>query len=509
MSGTLRWQDLELRMRPHWPEILTLVFALAWIFHRASAQSITLDEATTYHYWVAAGTPTHWEPHSNNHVLNSTLMRLSIWLFGLSGLTARAPALLGGTIYMLAVYGLCRLLVSAGLLRWVLIVCFIYNPFIMDYLVAARGYGLALGFLMLAIFLFARVVVEERSQRDVRRHLMAISACVGLAICANFSFAYASTALLVVAAAFAGVMLFRQGCGALALGRLAVACALPALAVTVVLAGSALTRFPRDQLFWGVNSLAESWHDIRHACFDELNPYLFNPLLASGFETLQQYVFPALAVVGAAYLGLFILDRRRRRDSRTILAECLTTVLALTVLAHWLQFKLFKIPLPYERTSIFVVPLATALVAAVLSASTFDWKGRAVRTCGVGILLFSGLYFIGELRDSHFREWRNCADIKAAFPVLADLCRRAGVREVVSDLNFTGSFNFYRDVFKATEMDELANFDPPPPGKTIYVLMNGVAGDFIRKEGLQVYWHGLATDLVIAVSPGTMVTVRP
>src|SRR5882762_11430214 len=102
----------KLWKRRDWALIITACFALIWIFHRASVQSITLDEANTFHRWVAPDSPAHWEPHSNNHVLNSTLMRLCIWLFGLSQMAVRAPALLGGVLYVLAIYRLCMLLAN-------------------------------------------------------------------------------------------------------------------------------------------------------------------------------------------------------------------------------------------------------------------------------------------------------------------------------------------------------------------------------------------------------------
>src|SRR5438477_4038213 len=162
--------DCKLWMWRNWSLMLTACFALIWIFHRAFVQSITLDEANTFLRWVAPDLPTHWEPHSNNHVLNSTLMRLCIWLFGLTQMAVRAPALLGGVLYILATFRLCMLLASGRVFRWALFVCFVYNPFIMDYLVAARGYGLALGFLSLAVYLFARTLVrdgEELSEREI------------------------------------------------------------------------------------------------------------------------------------------------------------------------------------------------------------------------------------------------------------------------------------------------------------------------------------------------------
>ena len=58
----------------NWLLILTASFAVIWIVHRAMVQSMTVDEANTFLYWVAPDSPTHWSSESNNHVLNSTLM---------------------------------------------------------------------------------------------------------------------------------------------------------------------------------------------------------------------------------------------------------------------------------------------------------------------------------------------------------------------------------------------------------------------------------------------------
>jgi hypothetical protein len=108
--------------------ILTALFAFSWIVHRARVQSITLDEANTFRYWVAPDVPSYWQPHSNNHVLNSMLMRLFVSQFGLSHLTLRAPALLGAIVYIFAAYAFCNLLRRYVVLPWAVFVCFVYNP---------------------------------------------------------------------------------------------------------------------------------------------------------------------------------------------------------------------------------------------------------------------------------------------------------------------------------------------------------------------------------------------
>jgi hypothetical protein len=488
----------------NWVMTLTACFALIWIVHRALVQSITLDEANTFRYWVAPDSPTHWVPHANNHVLNSMLIRLFVWLFGLSHLTVRTPALLGGVLYILAIYGFCTLLCRDLVLTWALFVCFVYNPFIMDYLVAARGYGLALGFLSLAVYLFARVLVrlEKPSERDILNHATAISASVALSFCANFSFAYANAFLL---AAFLAWACLEQGKrGAIAYARLALACTFPVFVAVFALSGSVLAGFQRDQLIWGAHSLAQTWGDIHEASFAELNPYLVNPLLADFLRAFQPLIVPVAASVVMVYLVLLLLTRQLRHlhtRSRLLLAGSLAAVLVLTLLAHWLQFKLLKIPLPFERTSLFLVPLLTAIVGAVLSVAPSNLMERAVRGLGVAVLYITSLYFIGVLRDSYFREWRICADVKAAFPVILDLCRRDGVREVASDLNYPASLNFYRVLYKVNDVI-FPDLEKIPSGKPIYVLPEHPYADFVRREGLQVAYHGSVSDLVIVIRPG-------
>src|ERR1700687_6158320 len=118
----------------------TALFAMAWAVTRASYQSITIDEASTFLGYVVQANTQHWYPNSNNHVLNTALMRLFTTLFGVSNLTVRIPALIGAALYIAAVFRLCLLLSRSLVVQWPLFVCLVYNPFIFDYMVAARGY---------------------------------------------------------------------------------------------------------------------------------------------------------------------------------------------------------------------------------------------------------------------------------------------------------------------------------------------------------------------------------
>src|SRR4051812_4101585 len=154
----------------------TAIFALLWAVARACVQSITIDEADTYLVWVARRDPAHWQAASNNHVLNSLLMRLFTSIFPVSQLSVRTPALLGAAIYILAAYFLCRKLTPELRTQWPLFVCLVYNPFVFDHLVAARGYALALGFLMCILALGFCTRLDA-------------AACALCSVCAALSFA--------------------------------------------------------------------------------------------------------------------------------------------------------------------------------------------------------------------------------------------------------------------------------------------------------------------------------
>lgn len=487
--------------------LIIALLALIWIVHRAAVQSITLDEANTYRLWVKPESPSHWEPHSNNHVLNSALMRVSIWMFGLTHVSVRLPALCGGAIYIYASYLLCLLLTRRRLLRWPLFLCVVYNPFVLDYLVAARGYGLALGFLGLAIYFFARLVLvggnrdgEDQAVKDLSR----ISLCLALSICASFTFAYANAFLLLIATAVAGRSFWRRG-GAFQAVHILGASIVPASLTMLVCVGSTLARFPKSQLFWGAKSLLETWRDIREASFYELNPNLINPLLASVLHVLERRVFQALAIFTiVCAIEVFVYRKDVLRSGqlrRLVLIGSLASVLFFAGLAHWVQFKLFSVPLPLERTSLWFIPLATVLIGVTVSIEPWNRLSRFRQGLGTVILCFVSFYFVGELRDAYFREWRIGADVRTAFPIIVDLCRQRGVREFISDQNLASSFNFYREVYDVRDIEKVLDYDELPAGKSIYVAVESYSGDVAQRERLRLVWRGSVSGLLVLVRP--------
>jgi hypothetical protein len=170
------------------------------------------------------------------------LMRLFTMIFGTYHLTVRLPALIGAALYFSATWRIATSLAEQPWVQGSLLACFSFNPYLFDYLVAARGYSLALGFftwaLAVPVWLFLRR--PEATPLTIECAGAVCSFCCGLAIAANFSFGLAcvSTMFAVLAWASSAVTGIRQ--------RVAVAasCMVPAAAVLLLLCGSVLLHAP-------------------------------------------------------------------------------------------------------------------------------------------------------------------------------------------------------------------------------------------------------------------------
>jgi hypothetical protein len=224
-----------------------------------------------------------------------------------------------------------------------------------------------------------------------------------------------------------------------------------------------------------------------------LNPFLVNPLLASGLQAMAK-VLPALLVAVLVWQTVAIVW-----DGHA-LGLILARAIAIVVLCHWLARRLLQIPLPMERTAIFFVPLAMLLVGIGAALPSRSRVGALRRLAGIGALSLCAIYFLGCLRVSHFKEWKFDAEVKDVFGVLDNMRRRGSSHEVTTDWRYTSPLNFYRECFRDRAMPEFAHGEAQVPGKPVYVLYSPSAESFIKEQDLQVIYHGQVSDVVIAVS---------
>ncbi len=483
--------------RVNLPLLAAGAFAWIWVIARANLQSVTLDEADSYLGYVATDWPSHFYPSSGNHVLNSILARILIGLFGLWHVTLRGPSILGALIYIAAMYGFCNLLSETKPFQLLLFICLVYNPFILDYLVAARGYSLALGFLSAALFLLTRQLIKPDAA-TLYRDMVIASICAGLSFTANFSFAFVDAVVLGVFAIWEVRKMERTRDRA----SWAAACVLPALLVAFLVCGSTVMGWSLNQPYFGSHSLAESLAGIIDSSFYELNDYIAHPLLKLILARIQP-ALPLLFVgILLAQLAFMAVQWRSLRDvalQRLALAEgFLISILIISVVLHWAAFHLWRILLPKERAAIYFVTLsvlATGLGTAICSRLRF---GYVPQVFSLALLSIGALYFIACLRLDYFKEWKFGADVRAAYPVVEKISRCYGIREIPSEWMYDAGLRFYQRYYGNAVL-KISFAEPYPAGKDAYVVRYDSAKDFIKQQGLRVVYHGSLSDMAVLI----------
>ena len=451
-------------------------FAFLWVVARACVQSVTIDEADTFLAYVAPQAPTHWLGSANNQLLNSLLMRLTTSVFGVSHLTLRTPALIGAAIYIAAAYIVARAIARRNSIAVPLLACLVLNPFVMDHLVAARGYSLALGLWM------AMLAMPLSAALPPARACALASLAAGLSFSANFSFALVDAATLLLVGAWAWRRGVRPGVIA--------GCTLPGLAAALAISGSVLASWPRNQLVYGSHSLAELFDGIQKCSLYELNPYLVNPPLRLALERVSCLLFPLLAAA-CLWRGTNSAVWHARRPA------AFAAIGTAAIAAHWLLFRLAHVLLPKERTGVWIAPLlflVAGSLAAVPGGGAFSRRAVAV------MLACFACYFACCLRLTYFREWKWNAEMQQAYRVLARYDHTRGLKEVIVNWRYTAALNYYRAASAEEEFAPVEPHLPPyPAGADAYVLYYPDEEEFIRRRHLKLAWYGRLSDTAVAI----------
>jgi len=484
-------------------------FAAFWVIARACVQGMTGDEAESYELWAARTGPSHWWPAANNHVLNSLLMRIFTSVFPLCNFTVRAPAVIGAIIYIALAYWLCRSVSAEWKVRIPLFVCLVYNPFLFDYFVAGRGYGLATAFLMCAIAITAwchRELMDGHPRPLVTATALS-SICLALSFAANFSFALVdAVALLLVLLwgfrfAQTSVPAERNSLRA----RLLVAGIVPGLILTILIPAWTVLHWPQGQLWEGATSLTETITTVVQACLYQLNPHVGNPLVLAPFRKVRHILLPAACILALFQAVLVFVHRARLREIRTrwvaAFGAITAGVLGLSLLAHWLALQFLHLLLPRHRTAIFLVPLWTLAVGIMASIRLPSRVSRVFRGGLIVTLCLLSGYFLLCLRLTPFKEWDYQADLKKVYEVVAYYNHTRGVRDVEVAWWYHAAMNYYRLLSGHETLNEFSSSMSHPADKQLYVLNAAFEQDFIDAHRLTIVYKGETTDVVVAVRP--------
>jgi len=185
-----------------------VVFALGLLFFgyvalRAARVAITFDEVQSFYDYVQKGFSGLFRFDSaNNHFLNTLVVWLVSRITGTGKFVLRLPSLLAYVLYLV----FCGRILKRYAPPFIVVFGFVLlnaNPYMLDFFSLSRGYGLALGFMMAALFYFLRFMDEKQSDSPgATRSLYRALVSAGLAVMASFTLLIVYLAMITAAAAF-------------------------------------------------------------------------------------------------------------------------------------------------------------------------------------------------------------------------------------------------------------------------------------------------------------------
>lgn len=467
------------------------LFTVVWAVLRALQQAITLDEADTYLSWVAPLEPNYWLGHSNNHLLNSALIRLATEVFGASSFTVRLPALVGGCAYVGACFVLSGCLARNAVSRGIVMACLVWNPYLSDYYVAARGYGLALGLWASAVAVVATVRFRQQPPegRHVRRAWVVASTLLALAFSANFPYAFLCGATWIGLFAWLrrghpfDYRLFAEG-------------ALAACAIVILVPSWTLLHWPKGELWHGTHSVRETVESV---------------VAASTFQSSSEtgrnaapYLIPTVTMLAFCYAP-FVFRRQMPPAAELSLLAAGIGFGALGV--HWLAFRSVGLLMPKARMAAYLIPCWTLAVTALAVAAPRRLPTALVRAALLGALAVLAVFYATCQRREYFYEWFWNADAWEAYQTIARYSEEQGVVEVPSRSPMTSCFEFYRLTGGNSRLRAFQDPQPypngeMPPGKDLYAVFEASDREFVEREHLAIIYRGrVFGDFVIAARP--------
>ena len=497
----------------------TLLIRLSLInVYRAVTQSVVYDEAFTYLAFLA-GSPSRvfTEYTANNHVLFSLLARLTTGMFGLSELTLRLPTVVAGVVHFGTVFALCRRVFGNGLLFVVTVAALSMNPFILDFMSAARGYGMALAFFLIALYQLTQSLFGDDLAFD-RRWLVA-SLALALSVSANLTFLAPALALACVAL-LTGVShdsARRRFVQPDTLRRGALWFCAPGIVVAGALLLVPLSHARAEHFFFGANTLSRTLTSLVEASFHHdagawpiSSPDIPSALMSRAVA--WGLVVPTLLLIaGAVCLSIIrtLSAENRRRLDRTdrfcaLVGGTLVLTLLLLVGAHvWLD-----VPYPFARTGLYFIPLFVLAMAALVQKLRQSAGGGRPVLAGVllAMLSLSVGRFATEFDVTYYYEWRYDAGTRSIFNIIARWPRAgdSGTVEVAAQRwLFSPSLNFYRVARHNQRVAPIGDgWDPEQGNHDFFVVAPGADLERARRVGNVVYTDPVSGVVLLSRTDG-------
>ena len=387
---------------------------------------------------------------ANNHILNTLSMKLFENLFGNSEFPLRLQSLIAHCLYLFFTF---RLLKNAG--NNIVILCgyllLNVNPYLLDFFSLARGYAMAISFMLMSIYYFTVFIETQKQNRLVASFITA-----GLSVLSNFALLNYLALLMMMYELY---LLYKykplKTSFKIILSKNIIVFAVLAIMLAICYEPIRNLRQSNQFYFGGENGF---WHDTVSTLIDT---FLYEQRYPGGVNTVIQALDALIPCCFVIVLFYNWLNKKKAINISGIVFICaLLFVIALCNVQHILLGTKFL----EERYALFIVPLF--IFVAIYFFSMFIVRENTLRVPALFILIsLAGASVYHFTRTANFTYTYNWKYDAATKTMLADLANQPETKQGrQTTLGITWlyepSINFYRVTKKMNWLNEVDRSGP-------------------------------------------------
>jgi len=338
------------------------------------------------------------------------------------------------------------------------------NPLLLDYLSAARGYGMAV-----ALWMTALLLLIESAENYSAPGVYGAGVCLALAVAANLT-------LLVPAIALGSVF----SCFLLSVRRtkaweLVDQLVLPGIVLDFVILLLPMTHLEAKHLYYGARTLEGAIESIARL---SLFHYGYRPALF-GIAVDRDRTYAMLAPFLLALCGLVVVMSiwiwRRARMALRLVAGTMLVSLGILVAARHLLGTLY----PLTRTGLYWIPLFSLTVLLLAD----HLEGVALRGTALALAALVALQYASQLEVTFYGEWPDEAQVRRLARILKNDAGSRGVR-IAASWPMHVTLEFYR---RRLDMMKSPPVEPVSAGvQSDYYVLERKDWPLVPKLGLHV-----------------------
>jgi hypothetical protein len=437
--------------------LLISVALLSYTIIRACSVPFTHDESYTYLYashnsFMEIISNRTAQVSANNHILNTLFMKLWDNTIGSSEITLRLHSLFAHALYLLFTFLLLKNFRSSFMIIMGFILLNI-NPYLLEFFSLARGYAMAISFMLISIYYFTRYLQEEKD-----RPLLYCMISAALAVLSNFALLNYFAAIIVIQQVVIWLN-YRDLKTSFTKSRSVLVTTL-ALAVICYEPVRKLIRFNCID-FGGLDGI---WEDT---VASQINVFLYEqPYDFTVFRVIDAFVLVSVIAYALILLIKLIRGTLQQQDRNGLL---IFSVLLLILFFSAMQHYLLGSPYIVERFALFITPLYMLVLVYLLNG--LAEKRSALRYAGfvlpVVLLVGMSFHFSKCANVTYASNWNFDADTKRMILDLEKEKTTSGRQKIKLGVTwlFEPGLNFYRQTKKLDWLETITreevsgNFD--------------------------------------------------